>query len=168
MTERRFCFEPLASNHNCQSFSCGVEALDRYLQRQASQDVRNKVATVLVMFDTESAAVAGFYTLSAASVALVSLPPEIANKLPRYPIQPAILLGRLALDRRYQGQRLGELLLLNALRRSLLLSDDLAAMSVLVDAKDDQARRFYQRFGFLPLNDDQYRLVVAMKSIART
>lgn len=168
MTESRFRFEPLGSHHDRTVFDCGVEALDRYLRHQAGQDVRNKVATVLVMVDTESGLIAGYYTLSASSIALKSLPIEIQRNLPRYPMQPAILLGRLAVDRRYQGQGLGELLLFNALRRSLALSDELAAMAVVVDAKDDHARTFYERFGFLRLADDEGRLVIPMKVIQRS
>ena len=168
MTEERFRFEQLGPQHDRRAFDCGVEALNRYLQQQASQDIRNKVATVLVMVDSASESTAGFYRLSAASVSLGSLPEEIKKRLPRYPIQPAILLGRLAIDRRYQGQGLGELLLFNALRRSLLLSDELAAMSILVDAKDDRARSFYERFGFLRLVDDERRLVIPMRIIQRS
>jgi GNAT superfamily N-acetyltransferase len=168
VSESRFRFEPLGSQHDRRSFTCGVEALDRYLHHQAGQDIRNKVATVLVMVDTESESIAGYYTLSAASVSLASLPPEIGKKLPRYPTLPAILLGRLAVDQRYRGRGLGELLLINALRRSLALSDDLAAMAVLVDAKDDRARSFYERYGFLRLLDDERRQVMPMKSIGKS
>jgi GNAT superfamily N-acetyltransferase len=168
VTEERFRFEPLGSRHDRRSFDCGVAALDRYLHQQAGQDIRNKVATVHVMVDTESSSIAGYYTLSAASVALASLPPEIGNKLPRYPIPPAILLGRLAVDQRYRGQGLGELLLYNALQRSLALSDELGAMAVLVDAKDDRARGFYEHYGFLRLLDDERRLLMPMKSIGRS
>jgi predicted GNAT family N-acyltransferase len=168
VTEERFRFEPLGPHHDRKSFACGVEALDRYFHHQASQDVRNKVATVLVMFDTESSAIVGYYTLSAASVSLASLPPEIGKKLPRYPTQPAILLGRLAIDQRYRSQGLGELLLFNALKRSLLLSDELGAMSVLVDAKDDRARAFYEHYGILRLVEDEHRLLMPMKSIGRS
>ena len=167
MTEGRFRFEPLGSHHDRPSFSCGVEALDRYFHQQAGQDVRNKVATIWVLVDTDSTAIAGYYTLSATSIALTSLPPELRKRLPRYPTLPAILLGRLAVDTRYRGQRLGELLLFNALRRSLALSDSLAAMAVLVEAKDDNARRFYERYGFLRFVDDEHRLLMPMKHIER-
>jgi GNAT superfamily N-acetyltransferase len=168
VSESRFRFEPLGSQHDRRSFSCGVEELDRYLHHQAGQDIRNKVATVLVMVDTETKSIAGYYTLSAASVSLASLPPEFGKKLPRYPTMPAILLGHLAVDQRYRGRGLGELLLVNALRRSLALSDVLAAMAVLVDAKDERARRFYERYSFLRLLDDERRQVMPMKSIGKS
>jgi predicted GNAT family N-acyltransferase len=166
--ESRFRFEPMGSHHDRKAFDCGVEVLDRYLQQQAGQDVRNRVATVLVMVDSEAEAIAGYYTLSATSVSLNSLSAEITKNLSRYPTQPAILLGRLAVDRRYRGQGLGELLLFNALKRSFALSDELAAMAVVVDAKDDRARSFYERFGFVRLVDDEYRLVISMKIIQRS
>jgi GNAT superfamily N-acetyltransferase len=168
VTVERFRFEQLGSQHDRRAFDCGVEVLNRYLQQQASQDIRNKVATVLVMVDSSSDSIAGFYTLSAASVSLESLPEEVKKRLPRYPVQPAILLGRLAVDRRYQGQGLGELLLFNALRRCLLLSNELAAMSVLVDAKNDRARRFYERYGFVRLADDERRLMIPMRIVKRS
>ena len=168
MIEARFRFEQLGSQHDRETFDCGVAALNRYLQQQASQDIRNMVATVLVMVDSEVDLIAGFYTLSAASGSLESLPVEIKKRLPRYLVQPAILLGRLAVDRRYQGQGVGELLLFNALRRSLLISDELAAMSVLVDAKDDRTRGFYERYGFLRLVDDEHRLMIPMSIIKRS
>jgi predicted GNAT family N-acyltransferase len=167
VTDPRFRFEELSSAHDRRTFNCGVEPLDRYLRQQASQDVRNNVATVIVMVESATSSVAGYYTLCSASIALSTLPAEIAQKLPRYPVQPAILLGRLALDLRFRGQQLGELLLLNALKRSLALSKMLASMSVVVDAKDDRARLFYERNGFQRLADDHDRLVISMKNIGQ-
>ncbi len=111
-----FQIEPLDKRHNRTTFSSGCEPLDRYLQRQASQETRRHVAVTFVLVDTERQALAGYYTLSATSIRLGDLPPETAGKLPRYPLVSATLLGRLAIDTRYQGKGWGEFLLMDALR----------------------------------------------------
>ncbi len=108
---------------------------------------------------------AGYYTLSSHSIDLGELPAHVARKLPRYPLVPATLLGRLAVDRRYKGQELGERLLVDALRRALTQSAQIAA-AVTVDAIDDPAARFYGHFGFIPFPDRPDRLFLLMKTIA--
>ena len=113
-----FQIEPLGKRHNRTDFSSGSEPLDRYLQRQASQEARRHVAVTFVLADTECQALAGYYTLSATSIRLGDLPPEMAGKLPRYPLVPATLIDRLAIDTRCQGKGLGEFLLMDALHRS--------------------------------------------------
>lgn len=161
-----FQIEPLDKRHNRTTFSSGSEPLDRYLQRQASQEARRHVAVTFVLVDTECQALAGYYTLSATSIRLGDLPPEMAGKLPRYPLVPATLLGRLAIDMRYQGKGLGEFLLMDALHRSCTQSQVIAAMAVVVEAKDDQARSFYERYGFICFPDQPYWLFLPMKTIA--
>jgi GNAT superfamily N-acetyltransferase len=166
VADDRFRFELLARHHDRSAFTSGVEPLDRYLRQLAGQDVRRYVTTVHVMFDTEANLVAGYYTLCAASIEPWSLPPPIAPNLPRYPALPAILLGRLAVDVRYRGQGRGAALLVDALQRCLNVTEEIGAMFVTVDAKDDDARRFYRRFAFEPLIDDD-RLVIPMARIER-
>ena len=117
MTDR-FRVESLAASHRRAEFGCGNEALDRYLHRQAGQDARRLVAAVFVLYDAEADLIAGYYTLNASSIAPTDLPAELARKLPRYEALPAVLLGRLAVDARYQGQGLGALLLFDALKRA--------------------------------------------------
>ncbi|WP_366849516.1 GNAT family N-acetyltransferase [Methylobacterium sp.] len=109
-------------------------------------------------------AVIGYYTLSNASVRPAELPPATVKRLPRYPTLPATLVGRLAVDARHRNQRYGRLLLLDALRRSL--GNEIASMAVLVDAKDEAARRFYLHHDFTPLQDQPNRLFLPMASIA--
>lgn len=163
----QFRIEPLGPSHDRGAFACGNEALDRYLHAQAGQDARRKVAAVFVLHDTEANLVAGYYTLSATSVDPTDLPAELVKKLPRYPVLPAVLLGRLAVDARYRGRRFGELLLLDALRRAEAHSAEVAAMAVVVDAIDDAARGFYERYGFVRFEDEPYRLFLPMATIAR-
>ena len=109
--------------------------------------------------------IAGYYTLSATSVQLAELPAQTVRKLPRYPLVPATLLGRLAVDRRQQGKGYGRFLLADALYRAA--RSQVASFAVIVDAKDDGARRFYERESFLPLPDQPMKLFRPMVDIRR-
>ena len=159
-----FQVQPLGPHHNRADFSCGVEALDNYLKRQAGQDVKRRVAAAFVL-SPDGRTTAGYYTLSQFSVELGSIPKHIAQRLPRYPLVPATLIGRLAVSTAFRGQRLGEMLLMDALHRSLMLSGQIASAAVIVDAKDDQAKRFYLKYGFLALPGISGRLFLPMKTI---
>ncbi|GAB4195692.1 MAG: hypothetical protein Fur006_42420 [Coleofasciculaceae cyanobacterium] len=160
-----YLIEPLGSHHNRAAFACGVEPLDVYLKRQAGQDARKRVAAPFVLLDQSSGIVAGYYTLSAIGINTVELPTEVAKKLPKYPIVPATLLGRLAVDKNYQGKKLGEILLMDALHRSL--RSEIASMAVVVDAKDERARAFYEHYHFIRFPDYSHRLFLLMKTIAK-
>jgi GNAT superfamily N-acetyltransferase len=162
MTE--FNVEPLGPRHNRNAFSCGVPALDRYLQKQASQDVSKYVAATFVI-TPDGATIAGFYSLSSYAVSLADLPEEIGKKLPRYPEVPATLLGRLAVSSEFQGQGVGGLLLANALGRALMTSSTVASAVVVVDAKDEVLLNFYIHHGFIPLATFPNRLIYPVKSI---
>ena len=111
--------------------------------------------------------VLGYYTLSASVLTLADLPDDLARKLPRYPQLPVTLLGRLAVDQATKGQGLGEHLLLDALNRSLTHADQIAAMAVVVDAKDESAASFYRRFGFIALQAEPSRLFLPMRLVAQ-
>ena len=117
------------------------------------QKSRRKVARVFVALPEKSREVAGFYALSAGSIERATLPPDDVRRLPRYPV-PVALIGRLAVDRRWAGQGLGSALLADAFRRVVRASESLAVYAVVVDAKDEQARAFYERFGFIRLPDE--------------
>ena len=157
--------EALDRQHDRSGFSCGVEPLDRYLSEQAGQDARKRVAAPFVLCEGKSNAVLGYYTLSALSVDVGAWPEDMARKLPRYPVVPATLLGRLAVDRRLRGKGMGEYLLMDALRRALIASRQVAAVAVIVDAKDDSAVAFYRRYGFIPFVDEPNRLFLPMGTI---
>jgi ribosomal protein S18 acetylase RimI-like enzyme len=141
--------EPLSGSHDRKAFNCGVPALDRYIREQASQDVKRRVGNCFVAVDRDVGAIAGYYTLAASSVPVASLPEDQTKRLPHYPILPATLIGRLAVDRRYQGRRVGSALIVDALRRSVQAAP--ASFALIVDAKDDDAAAFYGKHGFLPL-----------------
>ncbi len=163
-TPPEFHIQPLGPQHDRADFSCGVEALDNYLKRQAGQDVKRRVAAAFVL-SSDGRTVAGYYTLSQFSVELDTVPGHIAQRLPRYPMVPATLIGRLAVSDAFRGRGLGEMLLMDALHRSLMLSEQIASAAVIVDAKNDQARRFYLKHGFVELPGVSGRLFLPMKTI---
>ena len=159
-----FRIEPLGKGHDRAAFSCGNEPLDNYLKKQASQDVAKHVAVCFVL-TPEGKTVAGYYTLSQYALDLVQLPAETVKKLPRYPEVPTTLLGRLAVSARFRGQKLGEFLLLDALYRCLQQSSQVASAAVVVDAKDESAKSFYEHFEFVPLPGIPNRLFLPMQTI---
>jgi len=154
----------LASHHDRADFTCGVEALDRYIRQQASQDVRSGVSAVFILTPGQGV-VSGYYTLSATAVHLAAIPQADARKLPRYDLVPATLLGRLAISEDIRGQKLGGVLLLDALKRARSAAREVASWAVIVDAKDDAARAFYERFEFRQVLNEPSRLFLPMKKI---
>jgi GNAT superfamily N-acetyltransferase len=158
--------EPLHSSHDRDSFSCGNTTLDRYLKEQASQDLRRGCATPFVLSPgVNQIAILGYYTLSSYGIDTGELPSGVAQKLPRYPLIPATLLGRLAVDERHQRQGIGEYLLMDALRRSLTQSVQIAAAAVVVEAIDERAAQFYRHFGFTPFPSITGRLFILTKTV---
>jgi predicted GNAT family N-acyltransferase len=159
-----YTLEPLSERHDRTAFSCGVPALDSFLARQAGQDVKRGVSRVYVLA-ADGEKVAGYFSLSAATMALSDLPPEMARRLPRYPFVPATLMGRLAVASSHRGRDLGEFLLLSALFVSWQASRQVASAAVLVDAKDDSARGFSERYGFIRFPDQSNRLFLPMQTV---
>ena len=154
-------------DHNRADFSCGNASLDRYLKEQAGQDLRRACATPFVLTPKRGdASILGHYTVSSYGIDVGELPPDTVKKLPRYPLIPATLLGRLAVDRRYQGQGIGEFLLIDALHRALVQSFEIAAAAIVVDAIDARAAKFYRHFGFEPFPSITGRLFLPMKAVA--
>ena len=139
--------EPLSKQHSRAAFSCGQPALDDWFRRRASQDEKRNIARVFVAVD-DKRGVVGFYSLSSFTLAIDDLPDELARKLPRYDAIPAALIGRLARDQQVRGERIGELLLADAVRRILGAGRSLAVFAIVVDAKDEHAVAFYEAFGF--------------------
>jgi GNAT superfamily N-acetyltransferase len=162
--EQRLRVEPLASSHDRSGFESGVAPLDRYFRTQAGQDARKNIAAPFVLL-LPGGKIAGYYILASTSVQLGELPAQTVRKLPRYPLVPATLLGRLAVDRRQQGKGYGRFLLADALYRAA--QSEIASFAVIVDAKDDSARRFYERESFVPLPDQPMKLFRPMADIRR-
>ncbi|CCV13210.1 GNAT family N-acetyltransferase [Mesorhizobium sp. STM 4661] len=161
--EDPFRVEVLGPQHERTSFESGVEPLDRYFRMQAGQDARKNIAAPFVLVLPDGA-IAGYYTLSATAVDIGEWPTQTIRKLPRYPLIPATLLGRLAIDRRYRGAGHGRYLLADALSRCV--RSEIASFAVVVDAKDEDARRFYQRESFLPFPDQPMKIFRPMADIA--
>ena len=166
MDEAPLTVEPLRPNHDRASFSCGEPSLDRYIRRLASQDARRRVARIFVAPGDAPGRIAAYYTLSAASFERDELPAEIAGRLPHYPV-PAAVIGRLAVDLRSQGSGLGEFLLLDAIRRVVRAGDTLGVYAVVVDALDERAGAFYQRYGFMPFPSRPLRLFLPLRTFER-
>ena len=161
-----FSISPLDKTHDRKSFSCGVDSLDNYFHKQAGQDSRKRVAVTYVLYNQDVNKVAGYYTLSATAIELVALPEPVRKKLPSYPSLPATLIGRLAVDEIYKKCRLGELILMDAMKRSYRASLEVASFAVVVDAINRNAEEFYKKYGFLDLSVATDRLFLPMSVVA--
>jgi predicted GNAT family N-acyltransferase len=134
--------------HDRAGFNCGVEPLNRYLQTLAVQHRTKGIATTFVLLDSDHPTrLLGYYSLSAATLEFQRLTDADRTGLPNYPI-PAVRIGRLAACAAHRGQRLGELLLANAIKRTLLARHTLGVYAVVVEAKDNSAEAFYRKYGF--------------------
>ena len=155
--------EPLGAQHDRKSFSSGVPGLDRYFREQVTQDVRRLVTSCYVGCDTVTGSVAGYYTIAASSVLLGDLPEDVRKRLPRYPSVPAARLGRLAVDQAHRGNRLGGMLLWDAVIRARC--SELAVFAVAVDAKDEAAESFYRHHGFVSFGSAPRQLFLSLIGI---
>ncbi len=157
--------EALIKEHDRTAFCCGKTPLDDYLRRRASQDHERHVAFVFVLVAADSPQVIGYYTLSAMQILLTDLPSALQKKLPRYPMVPATLLGRLAVDTAFRGQHLGEFLLFDALHRALPATSGIASWAVVVDPIDDEAAGFSRYYDFEPLPGAEPRMFIPTATV---
>ena len=155
--------EPLAPRHDIAQFSSGVPTLDAWLRGKARLNEARGGARTYVACDGDR--VAGFYSLAASSVERRRMSSRVGRNMPD-PV-PVILLGQLAVDEDYRGRRLGSDLLIDAAGRALAAAGVVGARAVVVQAIDDRARDFYERFGFRPFSDrEPLMLVLRMSEIA--
>jgi predicted GNAT family N-acyltransferase len=153
--------------HDRNGFTCGVESLDRYLKTQAGQDVRRKANAVFVLSrDAAPDRILGYYTLCAMAVSQGEVPETARKHVPRYPLVSCTLIGRLAVASDQQGQRLGSILLADALQRAFESASTVGSSMVIVDALDEVAAEFYAAHGFVRL-PDSLRLVMPMCQAGR-
>lgn len=158
---------PLDDSHDRAAFACGVESLDRYFQAQAGQDVRRRANGVFVLAETAAPGrVLGYYTLCATALAPGEVPEAARKHIPRYPLVSATLIGRLAVTKDRQGQRLDAILLADALRRALASAETVGSSMIVVDAVDEGAAAFYAAHGFVRLQKSM-RLVLPMRTVER-
>lgn len=158
----RHTVEPLASDHDSTAFDSGKPELDTWIGRYALTSQQAGSARVYVLVG--GGRVVGYYALAAASVEPAEAPPRVSKGLARHPI-PVILLARLAVDRSQQGMGLGAALLKDALIRAVSASREIGARAVLVHAKDEDARQFYEHFDFEPSPTDPLHLFLLMKDV---
>jgi GNAT superfamily N-acetyltransferase len=157
--------ELLNKKHNLKNFDCGKELLNSYLKNQAGQDVKRKLSACFVLNDVETNIVKGYYTLSNNSIPLVNFSELIQKRLPKSYISiPATLLGRLAIDLKYQGIGIGRILLIDALNRSYGISKEIGSFGVIADPIDKDAERFYEKYGFIKLPDSR-KMFIATQTL---
>lgn len=156
--------EALAQKHDRRAFSCGVAALDEYLRRFARQHADTKISRTYVTVD--GLTIRGYYSLAMSGIRKDHLPAKHADRFPNFPL-PVARLARLAVDARHQRHGLGELLLADALQRCLRLSTEIGMIGVIVDAKDERARGWYERYEFERLPDSPLTLWLPTASIER-
>ena len=154
--------EGLSPHHDRRDFDCGVEELNSYLQRYSGQHERKGIGRTYVATKRDEKRVVGYYTISSSAVAFDVVP----ENLPRHPV-PVALVGRLAVDKIARSQRLGETLLIHALRSAQRAAKIVGMYAVVVDALDESAKRFYGKYGFNELTDDHLHLYLPMKAIER-
>ncbi len=151
--------------HDRSGFDCGVPILNDWLTTKVSQFEKKDLARTYVLVETRSTLVKGYYSLSNHTVIYESLPEDQAKGLPQIDM-PVVLIGRLAVDCSVQGQKLGEFLLIDALRRAEYLAGKIGIRAVEVDAINQTAKRFYERYGFLTMSDDPQHLFLPMLETA--
>ncbi len=158
--------ELLQKYHHRNDFDCGVDLLNNYIKFQASQDVKRKLSVCFVFIDKRI--VKGYYTLSSSSIPIEDVPLKFSKRFPKsYSNIPVILLGRLAIDKSYHGKGYGEYLLIDALKESYEVSKEkIGATAVIVEPINDDAERFYGKYGFIKL-DISGKMFLPMKTIRK-
>lgn len=159
--------EPLASHHDRAGFDCGEPSLSDWIRQQASQFVSRDLAKVYVLVAEGDPQVRGYYAISTCQVRFEELPARHSKGLPRKLGIPAALIGKLAVDVGLHGQKLGGVLLLDALRRIRGLSDTIGIRAVVVDAIDERAQAFYLHYEFIPFVDDPDRLFIPLSVVRK-
>jgi GNAT superfamily N-acetyltransferase len=159
--------EPIGRHHDRNSFDCGAVELNDYLRRYARQNHESGGAKTFVAISSRNPSrVLGFYSISPGAIAFARVPASLTRKLGRYEV-PVFRLGRLAIDRTVQGRGLGGDLVLAAGERALAVSVEVGGVALAIDAKDEQAARWYERFGALALLDDPLKLILPLDVIAQ-
>jgi predicted N-acetyltransferase YhbS len=156
--------EPIAADHRRETFTCGEAALDEFLRARARKHREQNLSSTFVAVPIGSKVVAGYYTLAERLIEFDDMPVALVKRLPRHPL-PAILLGRLAVDLAHQRKGLGRLLLVDALRTSVAAADLLGVFAVILDAKNERVKTWYQRHGFSPLPSKPLQLFIPIDAV---
>lgn len=158
-----FVIEPLDKSHQRENFDCGEVSLNDFLRKYARQNAERGLGRTFVAVLPGEKQALGYYTLSSGSIAFDAVP----EKLPRYPI-PVAHLGRLAVDSSMRGQGLGELLLIDALERTVIIASEFGIYAVELFALTERAKQFYLKYGFVSLKDDDKHLYLPVKTIIQS
>lgn len=158
-----FAIELLSRRHNREKFDCGEESLNEFLRKYARQNNEKGFGRTFAAVLSGETEVAGYYTISSGSISFEIVP----SKIPHYPI-PVIHLGRLAVDSKMHGQRLGEILLIDALERAVLIAGQTGVYAVELYALTDNAKRFYLKYGFVELKDDEKHLYLPIETLKKS
>jgi ribosomal protein S18 acetylase RimI-like enzyme len=162
----KWAIQKLSAQHDRSAFDCGKGALNDFLMKYAGQNQKLGVSQTYVAVQPNSAKVDGYYAISSGAVEFASVPDDVRKRLPRYPV-PVAHLGRLAVDKAAKGKGLGRLLLLDAMERIIRAADSIGICAIEVWAKDNEAKSFYAKYGFVPLLDDPLHLYISIHTIRK-
>ncbi len=158
--------ELLDKTHNRTDFNCGNEYLNQYLRQTARQHNQKGISRTFVLVDTASEklkVIIGFFTLSLCEVRRAKLPPSLAKK---YPLTvPGVKLARLAVDINWQGKGIGKILMIDAMKSAVIIADNAGVIGLFVDAKDERAKQYYARYGFITLKDNPLEMFLSLATI---
>lgn len=158
-------FIPIDNNVNRDNFDFGIPELNDYLKKYARQNHRKDIATTFVAIpETGSDDVVGYYSVSMSEIQQESLPENYRRGLPSYPI-PVMRIGKLAVDRTMHGRGLGKILLIECFRKAVRLASEVGIFAIAVDALNEEAKAFYLKYGFIPLEDNQVSLFIPIRTV---
>lgn len=162
----KWAIQKLSAQHDRTAFDCGKNLLNDFLKKYAGQNQKLGVSQTYVAVQPGFRSVEGYYTISSGAVEFASVPDDVRRGLPRYPV-PVAHLGRLAVNEAAKGKGLGRLLLLDAMERIIRAADSIGIHAIEVWAKDEDAKSFYAKYGFVPLLDDPLHLYISIQTIRK-
>ncbi|MGK5087515.1 GNAT family N-acetyltransferase [Bdellovibrionota bacterium FG-2] len=158
-------FKELSKNLAREAFACGITILNDYLRKFARQNHERGIGlTIVATHASAPKKILGYYSVSSGQIEFDDLPSNVKKNIPRYPV-PITRIGRLAVDHKAKGHGVGQALLADALRRSLDASEKIGIYGVIVDAKDEAAKSFYKKYGFIELKDKPMVLFLHMRTV---
>ena len=158
--------ELLDKHHNRNSFDCGNEALNNFLKRTARQHIQKGISRTFVLVDTDQPEIIlSFFSLTLCEVRVEKLPPKFAKKYPSK--VPGVKLARLAVSKLYQRQGIGEIMMIEAMKRALIVAENAGGIGLFVDAKDETAKTYYLRYGFVSLEDVFLEMFLPLSTIVQ-
>jgi predicted N-acetyltransferase YhbS len=166
LATEEWVIEPISARHDRKHFTCGEPGLDEFLRTRARKHREQNLSSTFVAVPRGKTVVGGYYTLAQRLIEFDEMPQALVKRLPRHPL-PAILLGRFAVDVAHQGKGLGSLLLVDALRTAVAVSDLLGVFAVVLDAKDERVKSWYLRHGFVAFPSKPLQLFLPIDAIRK-